>query len=71
MEDYVVNENKGCTSYLPCAKFTVSVIISLSTAAFGGVMLVLYPTAALAPFYSSLISGCVMYWVTPPSNDKK
>ena len=71
MDDYVVNENKGCISYLPCAKFTVSVIISVSTCAFGCVMLVLSPSAPLAPFYSSLISGCVMYWVTPPSNDKK
>lgn len=59
--------NNTCSNYMPCAKFITASVISVGTCVFGCVMLGLGPTATLAPFYSSLISGSILYWVRAPS----
>jgi hypothetical protein len=51
----------------PCPKFVIAGVISCSAAIFGGTMLILSPTGPLAPFYASLISGALAYWMPSPS----
>jgi len=67
-----VNNNTGCLTYMPCAKFIVASIVSVGVCAFGMTMLATGGTVApLAPFYSSLISGSVLYWCPSPSVSSK
>ena len=63
------NQKHNCfkSHHLPCAKFTIAATISLSSFILGCTMLIILPPSnALIPFYSSLISGAVSYWVQPP-----
>ncbi len=77
-DTYKINEridNKGCISYMPCAKFCITATITLSAFIFGCTMLATSGmTAPLTPFYTSLITSSVAIWAPSPSyrdNDKK
>ena len=62
--------NNKCinTSKFPCAKFIVIVIITFSVLIFAIVMVIISPKdSPLIPFYSSLISASLTYWLNPPS----
>lgn len=73
MENDVENQT-SCfgNNKLPCARFCIAAGVSLASFTIGCVMLITLPsTSPLIPFYSSLITGCLSYWVHPPSmNDK-
>ena len=52
----------------PTASFVIAAGISVASILFGGTMLVVSGgTGTLIPFYTSLISGTISYWFTPPS----
>ncbi len=58
----------SCVNNLPCAKFLAAVAITMASFGFGCAMLATGGTgAAMAPFYSSLITGAVAFWATPPA----
>ncbi len=68
-------EEKSCTPWqkkMPCAKFVIAAGISLASFTIGCVMTI---TSAqnnpLLPFYTSLITGAISYWVQPPSTGDK
>lgn len=61
MED----QNKTCCKKI-CPKFVVASLISAGTVIFGCVMVAVNPNATLAPFYASLITGGLAFWVPPP-----
>lgn len=68
----IINEqpnNKSCVNnHIPCGKFIMASIITLSAFGFGAGMLISGGASApLAPFYTSLISGSIAYWATPAS----
>lgn len=65
----IINDDKKqCNTHIPCAKFIVAGIISLSAFGFGcGMLISGGATAPLAPFYTSLIAGSVAYWTPSPS----
>ena len=66
----LINEQpKHCiNNHIPCAKFCVTSIITLGSFGFAAAMLATGGLSApLAPFYTSLISGSIAYWATPPS----
>ncbi len=54
-----------------CPKFIAAGVISSSALVFGGTMLVLAPTGVLAPFYASLVSASLAYWLNPPAPNAK
>ncbi len=58
---------------LPCARFVIAAGISLASFTIGCTMTILSPAnSPMLPFYTSLITGAISYWVQPPSmNDKK
>jgi len=65
MEDV---EAQSCfTNKLPCLKFCIAATLSVASFAIGATMIiVLPPTNALIPFYSSLITGALAVWVEAP-----
>ncbi len=80
LKDTILDDTTECgakshsfTSKLPCAKFIIASAVSIASFGLGCTMLIILPPShALIPFYSSLISGCLSYWVQPPSyNEKK
>lgn len=79
MSNNIINDDPdnvkpaNCIKYIPCAKFVVASLVSVGVCVFGCTMLATGGiTAPLAPFYTSLISGSVLYWAPPPSaTDKK
>ena len=71
-----IQEEQGCVPWnnrLPCAKFIIAAGISVASFTIGCTMVIMSPTnSPLLPFYSSLITGAISYWVQPPSmTDKK
>ena len=58
---------------LPCARFVIAAGISLASFTIGCTMTIIsQPNNPMLPFYTSLITGAISYWVQPPSmNDKK
>ncbi len=70
-----MEEEKSCfpNNKLPCAKFIIAAGISLTSFTIGCVMTITSPTnSPLLPFWTSLITGAISYWVQPPSMlDKK
>ena len=74
-EKTVVTADKtSCWSYFnrASASFAVAAVISLGSITFAATMLATSGgSGALTPFYTSLISGTISYWFTPPSLQKK
>lgn len=69
-----MEEEKSCfpNNKLPCAKFVIAAGISLASFTIGCVMTITSPTnSPLLPFYTSLITGAISYWVQPPSMSDK
>jgi len=57
---------------LPCAKFIIAAGISVASFTIGCTMVIISPpNSAMLPFYSSLITGAISYWVQPPSMSEK
>lgn len=75
MENDIENQT-GCfpsNKSLPCAKFVIASAISLASFTIGCTMTIISPAnSPMLPFYTSLITGAISYWVQPPSmSDKK
>lgn len=52
---------------MPCIRFIIAVLSTSSILIFAIVMLILNTDTTLKPFYASLISACLTFWVNPPS----
>lgn len=74
MEDIEEKKKYSCfgDNGIPCARFVIAAGISIASFTLGCTMVVILPSnSPLLPFYSSLITGAISYWVHPPSmNDK-
>jgi hypothetical protein len=74
MNEIPINEdNKQIVKYqscyansFPCWNFIMSGIVTVGSIVFGSVMIGINPLSSLLPFYTSLISGGISFWITPP-----
>ncbi len=74
--DEDIEKGTGCfpnNNKLPCARFIIASAISLTAFSVGITMTIMSPVnSPMLPFWTSLITGAISYWVQPPSmNDKK
>lgn len=52
----------------PCAKFAMASILTLGSFVFGCLMVgIKGSTDTMTPFYCSLITSAVTFWVVPPN----
>lgn len=56
---------------MPCAKFLIAAGISVASFTVGIVMVIKAPNNPMTPFYASLITGAISFWVKPPSMNSK